>query len=255
MSSWTEAQGADGGLQVDALHRGDPALGEVPPESATLVFHGDLGELPLETRRVLVQLLLGPALDAQRQTKLWPILMRDDRVLRSRLHELFLELVVDRDQQVAFTRQVTCDEVELPILLRKASLTFIQSALLLHLREQLIQAEARAERAVVSRDAMIEYLAAFEPDANRDPAKFGRQTANAIERAKELNLLRKLRGGEERYEVSPALKLLFPAEEIVALTQTYLRLKHGRAADLERDEDGGPDADDDAGSQRGEPGA
>ena len=31
--------------------------------------------------------------DAQRQTRLWPVLVRDERVLRARLHELFLELV------------------------------------------------------------------------------------------------------------------------------------------------------------------
>jgi hypothetical protein len=192
--------------------------------AGSLVFNGDVGELPLETRRVLVQLLLGPSLDAQRQTKLWPILMRDERAIRSRLHELFLELVIDRDQQVAFTRQALADDLDAPILLRKAALTFIQSALLLYLREQLIVAEARGERSVVSRDEMVEYLGAFEPDDNRDQAKFGRQAANAVERAKELNLLRKLRGGEERYEVSPTLKLLFPADEILALTRTYARL-------------------------------
>ena len=42
---------------------------------------------------MLVQLLLGPAVDAQRQTKLWPVLLRDERAIRSRLHELFLREV------------------------------------------------------------------------------------------------------------------------------------------------------------------
>jgi hypothetical protein len=37
-------------------------------------------------------------------------------------------------------------------------------------------------------------------------------------------LIRRLRGEDERYEVSPALELLFPAEEIQALTETYARL-------------------------------
>ena len=35
---------------------------------------------------------------------------------------------------------------------------------------------------------------------------------------------RRLRSGEERYEVSPTLKLLFPAEEIQALMRTYVAL-------------------------------
>lgn len=63
----------------------------MPSSSTEPAFGGDTGELPIETRRVLVQLLLGPALDAQRQNKLWPVLLRDERVLRSRLHELFLD--------------------------------------------------------------------------------------------------------------------------------------------------------------------
>jgi Domain of unknown function (DUF4194) len=190
-------------------------------EAGNASFMGDTADLPIETRRVLVQLLLGPALDAQRQTKLWPVLLRDEAIVRVRLHELFLDLVVDLDQQVAFTRQVVDSEIDIPILLRKSTLTFLQSALLLYLREQLIVADARGERAVTSRDVMVEHLGVFDRDKNADQAKFRRQAESAIDRAVQLNLIRKLRGGEERYEVSPTLKLLFSAEEIQALTRTF----------------------------------
>jgi hypothetical protein len=201
----------------------EPEAASARREGAAL-FAGDTGELPMETRRVLVHLLLGPALDAQRQTKLWPVLVRDERVLRCRLHELFLELVVDHEQRVAFTRQVVDEAADVPVLLRKAALTFVQSALVLFLRQQLTQADARGERAVVSLDEMREHLRVFERDRNMDRAKFERQASNAVERAAQLNLIRRLRGEDERYEVSPALKLLFPAEEILALTETYTRL-------------------------------
>jgi len=195
-----------------------------PPAHDGALFVGDSGELPMDTRRVLVHLLLGPALDAERQTKLWPVLLRDERVLRSRLHELFLELVVDHEQRVAFTRQVVDEAADVPVLLRKAALTFVQSALVLFLRQQLTQADARGERAVVSLDEMREHLRVFERDRNADRAKFERQAQGAVEKAAQLNLIRRLRGEDERYEVSPALKLLFPAEEILALTETYARL-------------------------------
>jgi uncharacterized protein DUF4194 len=194
------------------------------PAGDGVLFAGDTGDLPMDTRRVLVHLLLGPALDAQRQTKLWPVLLRDERVLRSRLHELFLELVVDHEQRVAFTRQVVDEATDAPVLLRKAALTFVQSALLVFLRQQLTQADARGERAVVSNDEMREHLRVFERDHSVDRAKFERQASNAVEKAVQLNLIRRLRGEDERYEVSPALKLLFPAEEIQALTETYARL-------------------------------
>ena len=46
--------------------------------AASALFLGDSGELPLDTRRALVQLLSGPALDGRRHAKLWPVLLRDE---------------------------------------------------------------------------------------------------------------------------------------------------------------------------------
>lgn len=208
----------------------DAAERELPsPGRDVALFVGDSGELPMDTRRVLVHLLLGPALDAERQSKLWPVLLRDERVLRSRLHELFLELVIDPEQRVAFTRQVVDESADIPVLLRKAALTFVQSALVLFLRQQLTQADARGERAVVSLDEMREHLRVFEREENTDRAKFERQAQGAVEKAVQLNLIRRLRGEDDRYEVSPTLKLLFPAEEILALTETYARLSRRTA--------------------------
>lgn len=203
-------------------------------------FAGDTGQLPLETRRVLVQLLLGPSIDATRQRHLWPVLLRDEAVLRSRLHDLFLELVIDTDQQVAFTRQVVAEDVEAPVLLRKAHLTFLETALVLFLRQRLTQADAAGERAVVSYEDMQAHLSVFERVANPDQARFGRQVVGAIEKAKKLSLVRQLPGGQQRFEVSPTLKLLFPAEAIQALTQTYQALLNGGAqpsAAVEVDDD------------------
>ena len=85
-----------------------PAEAQAPDAAqapANTLFMGDSGELALDTRRALVQLLAGPSLDGRRHPKLWPILARDEAVIRRRLAELFLELVLDRDVQVAFTRQ------------------------------------------------------------------------------------------------------------------------------------------------------
>lgn len=187
-------------------------------------FRGDTGGLPIDTRRVLVQLLLGPSVDARRQTRLWPVLLRDESIIRSRMHDLFLEVVIDHEQRVAFTRQVVSDDLDVPILLRKASLTFLETALLLFLRQRLTQADAQGERAVVSLDDMQEHLSVFERDSNPDHAKFERQIVNAVDKAKKLSLLQFIRGSGERYEVSPTLKLLFSAEEIQDLTRTYAAL-------------------------------
>ena len=236
-------------LQTD-LDTGDDT-GTTAPSNKTEkdsgLFEGDTGRLKVDTRRVLVQLLLGPSVDGQRQSKLWPVLVRDEDIVRSRLHELFLELVIDHDHQVAFTRQVAAQDIDIPILLRKSRLTFVETVLLIFLREKLTQAEAQGDRAVVSRDDINEHLAVFERASNQDHARYAKQIGVAIEKLKERNVLRLLRGTDERMEVSPTLKLLFSAEEIQALTARYQALAAEPAqADLDEPAGAKPDNNEEA---------
>ena len=204
-------------------------------ESAQALYHGDSGELSLDARRVLIQLLAGPSLDGQRHSKLWPILIRDEAAIRSRLSELFLQLVIDRDLQVAFTRQADTGDLEVPSLLRRANLTFLDSILLLHLRERLTQAEAHGDRAVVSTDESVEFLGVYEQAGNTDRALFERRIHASIEKIKKHSILRKIRSSDDRFEISPTLKLLFSAEEIQALTRIY-RDRNAAGESAEQDE-------------------
>jgi hypothetical protein len=194
---------------------------------AQALFFGDTGKLPEETRRVLVQLLTGPSIDGQRHPHQWTVLLRDEALIRSRLAELFLELIMDREQQVAFMRQVQSSERDIPILLRRKPLTFIETVLILHLRQRLTQADATGGRAVIAATEMLEHLALYEQADNVDQGKFSRQCDAAIEKVKKMGLLATLKGGEARYEVSPTLKLLFTAEHIQSLMDAYDLLRLG----------------------------
>jgi len=194
---------------------------EKPENTANRLFEGDMGELPLDTRRVLVQLLSGPSLDGRRHSKLWSVLLRDENIIQRRLADLFLELVVDRDLQVAFTRQYDTGDLEDAKLLRRSQLTFIDSVLLLYLRQQLAQAESHGERAVVSKDDIVENLGIYERTGSTDKAGFDKRVHASIEKIKKNNIIQKIRGSDDRFEVSPTLKLLFSAEEIQALTKIY----------------------------------
>jgi hypothetical protein len=212
-------------------------------QPAGVLFVNDTGELPLDTRRVLVQLLSGPSLEGRRHARLWTILLRDEQVIRRRLAELFLELVLDRELQVAFTSQVVAEELDIPILLRRAQLTFIDSVLLLFLRQRLTQADSHGERAVIARDEIVENLMPYERAASTDRAGFGKRVNASIEKLKKHNILQKLRSSDDRFEIAPTLKLLFSAEEIIALTALYDRMAAGELPTLARqpldDEDEG----------------
>jgi len=197
------------------------------PQAVAPLYPGDTGELPIETRRVLVQLLAGPSIDGRRHGKLWPALIRDEGLVRARLSELFLDLVIDRDLQVAFTRQADTGEIDAPTLLRRTQLTFLDSALLLFLRQRLTGAEARGDRGVITAPEIVSHLTLYEHAVNTDKAGFSRRATAALRKMTQQKILIKLRGSEDRYEISSALKLLFSPETIGALSALYARIAAG----------------------------
>lgn len=195
------------------------------------LYPGDLGQLPLDTRRLLVQLLSGPSVDSRRHSQLWPVLLREQALIRSHLANLFLELVLDMDAQVAFVRQADTGEVDSPILLRRKRLTFLDSVLLLYLRQLLAEADLQGERAVVSGAEMTEQLKLYEHNISTDHAGFEKRIGSAIEKAKKNSLLSAIRGTENRFEISPTLKLLFSAEQVSYLTEIYRQAREKTGAD------------------------
>jgi hypothetical protein len=120
-------------------------------------------------------------------------------------------------------------------------LTFIDSVLLLFLRQRLSQADVHAERAVIAADEIVEYLTTYERSASTDRAGFVKRVHASIEKIKKHSILQKLRATEDRFEISPTLKLLFSVEEIQALIRVYREIAQGTAtepaSDSERDED------------------
>jgi hypothetical protein len=190
-------------------------------------YTGDVGELPLDTRRVLVQLLAGPSLDGLRHGKLWPVLLRDEAVLRRRLGDLFLDLEIDRELEVAYTRQADTDDLDMPRLLRRTKLSFVDSLVVLNLRQRLTLADSYSERAVVSEKELLDDLAVFQRTGNTDQHGFEKRIRTSIKKMVDRSIMQPISGSEDRYEISPTLKLLFSAEMIASIAERYERMATG----------------------------
>lgn len=206
---------------------------------AESLFLNDNGQLPLEARKVLVHLLSGPSLEARKHSKLWPILLQHEILMRSRLSDLFLELIIDREQEIAFTRQAEIEEIDVPLLLRRAPLTYIDSVLLLYLRQQLARNEGQGERAVVSTEEIYDYLKIYSRTDHTDHALTNKRASSSIEKMKNYSILRKTRGNEDRFEISPTLKILFSGDEVLKLQSAYDAIAKNKKAvqDSEDDEE------------------
>jgi Domain of unknown function (DUF4194) len=189
------------------------------PVRSSGLYAGDQSQLALDTRRTLCKLLCGPFLDADHPC--WPALLRDEDVVRSRLSDVFLELVIDRERKVAFSRQADTGEIDAPVLLRTQALTFIDSVLLLHLRHALVEAEGQDQRAVVATTDLAEQLSLYAAPDGGDPVLANTRIEASIKKMREAGVLRLLPGPEKRYEVSPVLRLLFTADDVEALGSLY----------------------------------
>ena len=183
------------------------------------LWFGDTGTLGERTRRVLLELLKGPYVSGVQSPQLWSALIADEGLVRSRLHELFLDLVIDPVDEFAFTRKIVTDEIEAPAAVRSERLTFLDTAMLLVLRQLLLAAPGE-KRVIVDREEVYERLAIYRTG---DESTFQRNLNGSWSRMS--NRLRVLhKAGEDRFEISPMVKFLIDEDRVRELIDVYERI-------------------------------
>ncbi|WP_242504064.1 DUF4194 domain-containing protein [Promicromonospora panici] len=193
------------------------ATGQEPDESARL-WPDDHGTLPATARLALARLVRGPYLAAESDPDTWRALLTNEDVVRERLADLYLDLVVDADAQVAFVRDVPARDA--PQVVREVALTFLDTALLLHLRGLLL--DSADGRVAVSRDEAADHLGVYRRRGGGSPMDFSRQLDATWARLIESGMLEPLSG--DRCMVSPVLRTVFGADQVAALSAEYARL-------------------------------
>lgn len=197
----------------------------------------DTGQLAAASRKVLVQLVKGPYILAERHKEAWRTLLTDTAAIRSRVADLLLELVVDETQGVAFVRNAPIADGTATQVVRTMSLTFLDTAMLLFLRRELLRG-AGAHRVFIGRDEVYEHLTSYRAAESTDEAGFLKRINSAWTKMEKHNLLLPT-GTGERYEISPILRLIFSPEQIQAVEAEYQRLAGGMSTEtLLTDEQG-----------------
>ncbi len=187
------------------------------------LFVGDSGALDIDTRRAIVRLIRGPFLDGAADAKVWGALARNQVVVRQYLSEIFLTLVVDDAERLAFCQQADEVGVAFPTLLRRVPLTLIDSALLLFLRQQLSTVSGTGQRAIVGLDDVTAQLEPYQRSGSSDHSIHSKRISTSIKKMRDNGILRTT-STEARFEISPVLRILFPPEQIAALTDSYEQL-------------------------------
>lgn len=200
------------------------------PTSTLSQFEGDEGGLHLDQRKALVALMKNRFISARTHPRDWAGLIRNPRLIRSRLNDMFLDLALFPEQQVAWKRQVVPETGgRFPTLLHDLSWGREETVLLVFLRTQFrLETASGAERAYVDRRDMEEYLLEHRPPTATDISADRKRSARAIESIFRSGLLLG-RSDADRWEISNAIDVLLPMEMLQSVL-AWMREQNAPAA-------------------------
>lgn len=192
-------------------------------EGSVSLFEGDEGGLGYAQRRALVTLLKQRFISARTHPRDWAVLVEHERVLRSRLNDLFLELLLDRDREVAWKRQATSETgSRFPTLLYDAAWSREETLVLVHLRDRLRAGLTSGDaRVFVDREDVVGYVASFRPSHATDVAGDEKRARNAVSSIVKAGLLVPA-GSDDRLEISEAVEPLMPIELLQELLEALV---------------------------------
>ncbi|CAM5288721.1 DUF4194 domain-containing protein [Corynebacterium variabile] len=200
-------------------------------------FAGDRGVLDPAVRRVLVRLLQRRFLSAEKHPADWTVLLDNQQVIESRLHDLFVRLVVDADRGLAYKQQVRADEADetavsdIPVLLRDEAYTRAETLVLVCLRS-VWQRESTAGEpsARVDVEEVEQTVLTYFTESDGDLARRQKAVRRALERLRHEGIVEEETEG--RYLISPLIEIVLSAQKLRELAD-WLSAQTAQAGELQ----------------------
>lgn len=147
----------------------------------------------------------------------WAVLSRHGGPVRDHFEAIGVDVVVDDTEGYAYLRtaEEDADEEPLPRLVRRRTLTYNVSLLLVLLRKRLVEFETSGTegKLVLSRDSIVEMLRVFLADTTNEARVIDR-VDSTLKQVAELGFLRQLRGQPDSWEVRRILKAYVDAQTL-----------------------------------------
>jgi len=221
----SQSEGAEDGTSIDtAAGFIDPVSMEDDPAE---LFAGDAGTLDADVRRVLVQLLRRKFLLAEKNPAQWRTLLENQQLLESRMHDMFVRLVVDHDRGVAYKQQVRSAELDVPVLLKDDPYNRAETLVLVHLRTVFQRERGTGESSARVDIEELEQtvLTYFDPN-DHHVARGQQEVRTAVQRLVTEGLLAEESAG--RYRITPMVEVVLSTERLDELEQ-WLHARNGAA--------------------------
>jgi hypothetical protein len=200
---------------------GDGALDEDAERSTHALFAGDEGELNFEQRRTLVLLLKKRYLSAEQYPAEWAYLDDNKLLFRSRLNDLFLDLVIDTERRIAYKKPAVSDtgDTSFPTLLYDTAYTREETIVLIAIRSRYRSARAAGDvDVIIDVEELLQHVQQFRPVHATDHAGDEKVTRSTIEKIRKIGILIKT-SDEHRLRISPVIELLLPLPKLKELLE------------------------------------
>ncbi|BCJ55950.1 hypothetical protein Asp14428_74250 [Actinoplanes sp. NBRC 14428] len=209
-----------------------PAAGFIDPvpmeEDPAELFAGDAGTLEADVRRVLVQLLRRKFLLAEKNPAYWRTLLENQQIIESRMHDLFVRLVVDHDRGVAYKQQVRSVELDVPILLKDDPYNRAETLVLVHLRTVFQREHGTGETSArVDIEELEQTVLTYFDPHDHNLARRQQEVRNAVQRLVTEGLLTEESAG--RYRITPMVEVVLSTEKLAELDR-WLRERNEATA-------------------------
>ncbi|GAC1610933.1 MAG: DUF4194 domain-containing protein [Mycobacteriales bacterium] len=149
--------------------------------------------------------------------EVWATLDRRGAPVRDHFATVGVDVVVDDAEGYAYLRVQEPDEGEdpLPRLVKRRTLTYNLSLLLVLLRKRLVEFETSSSdgKLVLARDQLVEMVALFLPEST-DEARVLERIDATVRQAADLGFLRELRNQPGHWEVRRILKAYVDAQTL-----------------------------------------
>ncbi|GAA1694333.1 DUF4194 domain-containing protein [Microcella alkalica] len=147
----------------------------------------------------------------------WETLQRHRGRVADHFAAIGIDVVVDETEGYAYlsTREAENGEDPLPRLVRRRTLTYNASLLLVLLRHRMVEFESTGDdgKLVLTRDQLVEMLRVFQQSSSNE-ARTIDQADRTIAQVAELGFLRELRGQPGAWEVRRILKAYVDAQTL-----------------------------------------
>lgn len=194
---------------------------EISDDSKTSLWPEDTGSLTVGARRALVLVLKRQHVWAARNPKEWAWLLKWQFEIEARLNDVFLELVVDNEREVAYKRQAGRDQGrQFTTLLHDNVYSREEAAVLLHIRD-VYQREMRAgnDAAYVDKRDLVSELDYVRPERTKDHKKADGYLDNAFKSLTKDGFLLADKSDDDRLRISPVIEVLLTVERVNAFRE------------------------------------